>query len=283
MGVFIHGWTRRHVPAHAVSVLVQPSTAIVSASIANPSVITTATPHYLVTGDIVTVAGVAGSTPDVNGARLVTVLSATTFSIPVNVTVGGTGGTVRRTRPVEPLTVAEGKLRAGLVWEELDEREALMTGFIAAARAKVEQDTGLALLTQVRDVYLDALSGTIQLPMQSLPLQSVSSVTYTDTDDALQTVTSDQYVVDVGSGRIGLALAGSWPTDLRPFQPIVIRIVSGYRTIAEIPPLLIHAVGLLTAHYATVGRDLTTLGTIIATTPQGYDDAISSYLPVTVA
>jgi hypothetical protein len=67
--------------------------AVTSSSVASPSVITTAT-HGLVSGQSVTIAGHTGSTPDINGTHIVTVINATTFSIPVNVTVGGTGGTV---------------------------------------------------------------------------------------------------------------------------------------------------------------------------------------------
>ena len=36
----------------------------------------------------------SNSTPSINGTWTVTVLSATTFSVPVNVTVAGTAGTV---------------------------------------------------------------------------------------------------------------------------------------------------------------------------------------------
>jgi hypothetical protein len=67
--------------------------AIVSSSIANPTVLTTTTAHGLVTGQQVTIAGHSGSTPDINGTHTVTVTGGTTFTIPVNVTVGGTGGT----------------------------------------------------------------------------------------------------------------------------------------------------------------------------------------------
>jgi uncharacterized phiE125 gp8 family phage protein len=190
------------------------------------------------------------------------------------------------TPPVlEPLTLAEGKLRAGLEWADGDARDALMLGFIAAARAKVEADTGLALLTQTRDVYLDDVSGTIVLPGQSRPLQSVTSIKSTDSAGVQTTLAPANYVVDLASGRIGLAIAGAWPTDLRPFQPYVLRIVAGYASVALLTaaaPLLVHAVGLLTAHYATTGRDLATVGTIIDETIQGYDDAISGYVPVVV-
>lgn len=69
---------------------------ITSNSIANPTVVTTTVPHGLTTGDIVLIAGVSTSDPTINGQRTVTVISTTTFSVPVNVTTGGTGGTVVR-------------------------------------------------------------------------------------------------------------------------------------------------------------------------------------------
>ena len=67
---------------------------VTSSSVANPSVITTGAAHGLVSGNKVLIAGHSGSTPDINGEHVATVLTTTTFSIPVNVTVGGTGGTV---------------------------------------------------------------------------------------------------------------------------------------------------------------------------------------------
>lgn len=69
---------------------------ITSSSVANPTAITTAAAHGLATGDRVKIAGHSGSTPSLNGEHVVTVTSATAFTIPVNVTVGGTGGTVTR-------------------------------------------------------------------------------------------------------------------------------------------------------------------------------------------
>lgn len=68
---------------------------ITSSSVADPTLITTAASHLLVTGDVITIAGHTGATPDINGAWVATVLSATTFTIPVSVTVGGTGGTIQ--------------------------------------------------------------------------------------------------------------------------------------------------------------------------------------------
>lgn len=65
---------------------------ITSNSVANPTIVTCTSPHNLTNGDIILVSGVSGSTPTINGERTVTVLGPLTFSIPVNVTIGGTGG-----------------------------------------------------------------------------------------------------------------------------------------------------------------------------------------------
>lgn len=70
------------------------SVAVTSSSVANPSVITTAANTFR-SADTVTIANHAGSTPDINGENVATVTAGTTFTIPVNVTGGGTGGTAR--------------------------------------------------------------------------------------------------------------------------------------------------------------------------------------------
>lgn len=66
--------------------------AITSSSIAAATVITTTLPHGLTTGMVVVITGHTGSTPAISGAYIVTVTGAATFTIPVAVTVDGTGG-----------------------------------------------------------------------------------------------------------------------------------------------------------------------------------------------
>lgn len=71
---------------------------ITSNSQAAASVVTTPVAHGLTTGDTVLIAGVSGSSPTINGERTVTVLTSTTFSVPVDTSAGtgGTGGTFTR-------------------------------------------------------------------------------------------------------------------------------------------------------------------------------------------
>lgn len=64
---------------------------IVSVSETNPAVITTSSPHGLITGRIVLIDS-SNTTPSINGTHVVTVTSPTTFSIPVSVLVSGNTG-----------------------------------------------------------------------------------------------------------------------------------------------------------------------------------------------
>lgn len=71
--------------------LISTKTGSVStATVADPGVITTSSPHGLQTGRYVSISGNTQS--DVNGVFKVTYISSTSFSIPIDLLVGGTGG-----------------------------------------------------------------------------------------------------------------------------------------------------------------------------------------------
>lgn len=168
----------------------------------------------------------------------------------------------------EPLTLAEGKLRAGLDWPDGDPRDDLMKGFIAAARQQVEHDTGLALLTQTRNVTITATSdGIMPMPVQAMPVQSI-------TDPAGHVVDRALYFSDVARRQV------LWFTAT---EPGTWQIVAGWldpETLKREAPLLVQAVGLLTAHYATLGRDLASFdkaSAAVALIPLGYEEAIAPY------
>jgi len=75
---------------------------ISGASAANPTVVTTAVAHNLRSGESVTISG--DSQAALNGTHTATVLSATTFSVAVDLTSGaGSGGTVAVSRTVGPI------------------------------------------------------------------------------------------------------------------------------------------------------------------------------------
>jgi len=183
----------------------------------------------------------------------------------------------------EPITLDEAKLRAGLDWVAGDPRDQLMLGFIRAARQQVEADTGLALLTQTRDVWYDA--PPTMLPAQCRPLQSVTELVMVD-GEGEHPVDRDpvRLLCSPVPSRPDLLIHGRQRTTYEGTPTTYrMRVIVGWKTAADLPPLLTHAVGLLTAHYATAGRDLATAGTIITTTPLGYAEAVAPFQQVTLA
>jgi len=162
----------------------------------------------------------------------------------------------------EPLTLDQAKLRAGFEWAPGDERDTLLRGFIKAARQKVEHDTGLALLTQTRDIFVAATSnGLVPLPWQAMPVQSLTAI-----EGSVGFFTQD-LVQRALHFEEGATLAAMW------------RVVAGWPSPAVLEaeaPMLTQAVGLLTAHYATLGRDLALLGAAVPV-PHGYDACIDAY------
>ena len=174
---------------------------------------------------------------------------------------------------VEPLTYAEAK-----AWLRLpdDTEQTLVTALIVQARTKVEQDTGLKLITQAWDVYADAFpDDAIYLPVE--PLLSVTSLKTTTAAGVQSTAASTIYQVDTASSppRIYLADGQSWPSDLRAHMGIVIRVSVGYGPAASaIPaPLITACEQLLTMWYTAARQGQGVLPPKWA----GYDDAIAPY------
>ena len=128
----------------------------------------------------------------------------------------------------EPVTWTEAKDHLRLTTtDEKPQVERL----IKAARQRVEEDTGRALLTQTLDLYFDAVPcGTEDFWLPRPTLQSVTSVTTYDTSNTSSTFSSSSYLVDIASepGRVVLNLANTWPVNLRAVNAAVIRVVAGY-------------------------------------------------------
>src|SRR4029077_2441211 len=109
----------------------------------------------------------------------------------------------------EPLTLDEAKLRAGLDWTAGDPRDALMEDFIAAARSQVEQDTGIAVPVQERDLFLDAIPAFLawrDLPPQSSPLSAVSTVTAIDSGGGARVFDPSAYTVGISTAGLTLTI-----------------------------------------------------------------------------
>jgi uncharacterized phiE125 gp8 family phage protein len=143
----------------------------------------------------------------------------------------------------EPISLEEAKLHLRVDTDDTSE-DALLYGYIAAARRHCEGFLGRALITQTWDFYLDSFprAGYIELPFP--PLQSVTTLKYKDAAGALQTWAATNYVVDtVGEpGRVSLAYGISWPSTYDEIQAVQIRFVCGYGNAGSVPPNMKNAI-----------------------------------------
>lgn len=156
---------------------------------------------------------------------------------------------------VEPVTLTEVKMNMRLVASESDAtsyttEDNLLTRLIAGAREYVEHYLRQSLITQTWDLYLDEwpIANFINLPMS--PVQSVTSLTYTDYEGTETSFTD--FAVDTVSdpGRAVLTYNSSWPdVELTTLNPIKVRYVAGYgATSASVPTAVKTAIHLLITH-----------------------------------
>ena len=175
----------------------------------------------------------------------------------------------------EPVTLAEAKLH---VRQDLDTDDTLITGLITAAREEVERISWHALLTQTWELVLDRWPAGDAIELPRPPLQSVTSVKYTDSSGAETTWSAANYVVDTDStpGRIVLAYSVTWPTVvLQPTGGIRVRYVAGWTSAANVPQAIKQALLLLVGHWYETRED--TVKAATDTIARGVADLLRSF------
>ena len=161
------------------------------------------------------------------------------------------GLTVTTEPGIEPVSRDAAKAHLRVTVDDDDE---LIDVLIAAARRTLERSTARSFIdtswTYTLDRFPDSASKPIRLPRS--PVDSVTSIKYTDTDAVLQTWSSAEYDVDAASepGRIVPAYGYTWPSDVRPgTNAVTILFKAGYgTTVASVPADLRVAVKMVLAH-----------------------------------
>ncbi len=148
----------------------------------------------------------------------------------------------------EPITVDDLRMHSKI--DDTTEDAWAMVA-IAAARQRIEEETGLALMRQTRTAYLDRFPrGVIKLPAP--PLISIVSVKYIDTDGAQQTLSSSVYQSDNKRepGRFGLAYGQSWPSTRTQMNAVEIAYLCGYGSAPDnVPELIRQAMLMIVGHW----------------------------------
>ena len=130
----------------------------------------------------------------------------------------------------EPVTLARFKEHVGIPSSDNNNNQELRQCLIAA-REFVENYRDRQFVAGTWREAFDRFPWEFR-PLKN-PLQSVTSITYTDTAGDSQTVAAATYVVDTYAepGRIALASAQSWPTPLAEINTVLLTYVAGYTVV----------------------------------------------------
>lgn len=165
--------------------------------------------------------------------------------------------TVNTEPTVEPLTSANVKYHLRIEQTDSD-YDTTITNLIKAVRQWTENYLNRALMTQTLDYYMDRFPSGDYYMLPRPPLQTISTLQYTDYNGDADTLTEGtEFEKDTDSepGRIVLNYDYTWPTDtLHPKNPILTRYVAGYSvnsppTADEVPMAIRQAMLMLLTHW----------------------------------
>lgn len=148
---------------------------------------------------------------------------------------------------VPPVTAAEAKKHLSLVGSDHDD---LVSRLIEAATEAAEWITWRALITQSWRLTLPAFPCRLWIPRP--PLQSVTAITYIDTDGQEQTLDSELYTVasDAEPAYVVAAYGASWPATRCTPEAVRVTFVAGYGgESSAVPQRVRQAILLLVGHW----------------------------------
>lgn len=179
---------------------------------------------------------------------------------------------------IDPVSIAEARAHCRID-ESAD--DGLVAGYILAARAYLEQITGLSLISQTWEMSIDEFPIEESIELPRAPVSSITSIQFYDDLGALQTLSPAIYEIDYARtpARVQLVDNATWPTTADRVAAVIVRFVAGYGTApGSIPEPIRLAVLLLVGHFYA-NREQVTLGAGLTATqlPFGVDALIAPY------
>lgn len=188
-----------------------------------------------------------------------------------------TGLTLVTPPAVEPITLPDAK---NFLRVDIADDDAFITTLITSARIACEAFIHGSLITQTwrvsYDGFPDDFRAAIAVPVE--PLQSISSVTWTDQNNVTTTLNlwangSGDYLVDTDSepGRIVLPPNQAWPgVTLWPVSPIQVVAVAGFGADGtKVPAPYINGMRMCIAHWYENRPAIESSGAVPKEVPMG--------------
>ena len=179
----------------------------------------------------------------------------------------------------EPVSLIEAKQHCRI---DSTDDDGLIAGYIIAARMMAEGDTRRAFIAQTWDYTinygwpLSNGSQRIELPLGKL--QSITSVSYVDTNGATQVLAADQYTVITGEtgGLIVPAYNVSWPDTRWQMGNVNVRMVVGWLA-QEFPQDLRQAMLMIISHWYENRESVSSIGQPPTLVPMATEAILSGY------
>jgi uncharacterized phiE125 gp8 family phage protein len=132
----------------------------------------------------------------------------------------------------EPVSLAEARLHLKV---DTTDDDTLISALISAVREQAEHRTGRALITQTLELVLDGFPEDIELPKP--PALAITSISYYDSNGALQVLDSADYSLDSDSEPAWLvpAYGLSWPATYNMPNAVRVRYTAGYGAASDVP------------------------------------------------
>ena len=135
----------------------------------------------------------------------------------------------------------------------------LIASLIETATKIIEEQKGLALITQTLEMALDDWPKAA-IDIHKGPVQSITSITYV-INDVVTTWAASNYILDDYRkiARIGLARAASYPGVDSIINTIKVRFVAGYGVAADVPEPILDAAALIIGNLYENREDVITV------------------------
>ena len=175
----------------------------------------------------------------------------------------------------EPLTLSEAK-ESLFIGDSETAYDTYITNLITASREYVEGQIWRPLITQTWALNLDKDEvNSLIKNINKAPLQSVTSVQYYDENNALQTLATSKYEVDIYSNPARFRLL-EVPQVYDRFNTMQITFVCGYGSSSAVPKRIKQAMLMIIGHLFANRQDVVT-GTQIHQVPDNSSKLLEPY------
>ena len=131
---------------------------------------------------------------------------------------------------------------------DISDDDNLINDLIASAVAWAEEYTNRQLMPATWYLYCDSLPHDILI--QRCPVTAISSITYYDTDNESQTLSTTLYDADIISepARVSEAYGQTYPATYERFNAVTIEFTAGYADADTVPAPIKQALLLMIEH-----------------------------------